>query len=110
MSSSVRNMVMLLTWTQLCAHLPSINAAPTLRFVRQNKSRVLNSSDGLSIEALLTLIGVCVAVFGVGLTLALKWDSLKKMCLARCCRHRARLRRNAMGKLMDDSCWNVLRY
>lgn len=54
---------------------------------------------GLSAEAVLTLIGVCVTVFGVGLTLALKWNSLKKMC----CRRRARLRRNAMGKLIDDT-------
>jgi hypothetical protein len=76
----------------------------------QAKRRMEAEVHGLSAEAVLTLIGVCVAVFGVGLTLALKWDSLKKMCLARCCRHRARLRRNAMGKLMDDSCWNVLRY
>ncbi|CAI9627813.1 unnamed protein product [Alternaria burnsii] len=90
MSSSVQNMVMLLTWTLLCVHLPSVNAALILHFVRQNKPRILNSSDGLSIEALLTLIGLCVAIVGVGLTLVLKWNSLKRMCLARRYHHRSR--------------------
>ena len=110
MSSSVKNMVMLLTWTLLCAHLPSINAAPTLRFVRQNKSRVLNSSDGLSIEALLTLIGVCVAIVGVGLTLVLEWNSLKRMCLARRYHHRSRSRRNNTGEssfTVRETCPNT---
>jgi hypothetical protein len=110
MSSSVKNMVMLLTWTLLCAHLPSINAAPTLHFVRQNTPSVLKSSDGLSIEALLTLIGVCVAIVGVGLMLVLKWNSLKRMCLARRYHHRSRSRRNDLGEssfTVRETCPNT---
>jgi hypothetical protein len=34
-------------------------------------------SHGMSTEALLTLVGVCVAVFGTALTLVLSWPRLK---------------------------------
>jgi hypothetical protein len=103
-------MLMLLTWTLLSDHLLSINAAPTLHLVLQETPGVLNNSDGLSVEALLTLIGVCVAVLGIALTLVLKWSSLKVMCLARRCHHRSRSRRNDPGEFSyidRETCSNT---
>ena len=78
----------------LFAYLMVINAAPMNYDKRQDPIK----PHGLSTEALLTLIGVCVAVIGVALTLVLKWDSLKRMCI-RCCLVRSRSYRNAAGEL-----------
>jgi hypothetical protein len=49
-------------------------------------------------QDLLTIIGVCVAILGVGHTLVLKWDNLT-MCIARRCdHHHSRSRRNVAGE------------
>ncbi|RYN76723.1 hypothetical protein AA0120_g11636 [Alternaria tenuissima] len=74
----------------LFAHLMVINAGPLNYDERQDDVK----PHGLSTEALLTLVGVCVAVLGIALTLVSKWDSLKRICI-RCCLVRSRSRRNA---------------
>ena len=59
----------------LSAHFVSfIGAAPIPEDLTAGAAA---QSHTLSIEALLTLIGVCVAVLALGLTLVLSWPSLK---------------------------------
>jgi hypothetical protein len=81
----------------LSAYLVIIHAAP----MTNDKRQIPVESHGLSTEALLTLISVCVAVLGIALTLVLKWDSLKGMCLARRCHRRSRSCRNAAGEFPE---------
>jgi hypothetical protein len=47
-----------------------------------------DKSHALSTGDVLTLLGVCVAVFGVALTLVLKWHSLRWLCTPGRRRHR----------------------
>ena len=51
---------------------------------RELNAGTADASHDLSTEALLTLIGVCIAVLGIALTVLLKWASLKtsfgRMC------------------------------
>jgi len=86
----------------LFAHLMVINAGPLNYDERQDDVK----PHGLSTEALLTLVGVCVAVLGIALTLVSKWDSLKRICI-RCCLVRSRSRRNAAGKFPEVSIQRV---
>ncbi|KAF7676041.1 hypothetical protein GT037_005546 [Alternaria burnsii] len=58
------------SWTTYAAVMP--HAA------RRDSTAVQSvQSHGMSTEALLTLVGVCVAVFGTALTLVLSWPSLE---------------------------------
>jgi hypothetical protein len=62
-------------------------------------------SHGMSTEALLTLVGVCVAVFGTALTLVLSWPSLKVrwgLCSSRRPHPRQRFRSSSPGTSLDD--------
>ncbi|CAI9627810.1 unnamed protein product [Alternaria burnsii] len=60
-------------------HLISTTHAAVIPHAVRRDSTVGQSvqSHGMSTEALLTLVGVCVAVFGTALTLVLSWPSLK---------------------------------
>lgn len=63
----------------LSAHIISSSHAAVIPHAAQRDSTTgaAVQSHTLSIEALLTLIGVCVAVLGFALTLVLSWPSLK---------------------------------
>ena len=74
--------------------ISSIHAAAIPRVARRNPitGRAVQS-HGLSTEALLTLIGVCVAVLGLVLTLVQLWPSLRirwGLCTSRQLRRRSR--------------------
>jgi hypothetical protein len=61
-------------------------------------------SHGMSTEALLTLVGVCVAVLGLVLTLVLSWPSLKVrwgLCTSRRLHPRQRSRSLFTGTSLD---------
>jgi hypothetical protein len=61
-------------------------------------------SHGMSTEALLTLVGVCVAIFGTVLTLVLSWPSLKVtwgLCTSRRPHPRQRSRSLSTGTSLD---------
>ena len=79
----------------------AVAAAPIPEVARQRSTAGGPvQSHTLSTEALLTLIGVCVAVFGIVLTLILSWPSLKitwGRCTSRRSRHPSRSRPVSTG-------------
>jgi len=86
----------------LSAHSISVSHAAVIPYAADLDSTAgtFVQSHGLSTEALLTLIGVCVAVFGTALTLVLSWPSLKitwERCISRRSRHPSRSRPVSTG-------------
>lgn len=57
--------------------ISTTHAAVIPHAVRRSTAGQSVQSHGMSTEALLTLVGVCVAVFGTALTLVLSWPRLK---------------------------------